>query len=44
MFKCYFFAHVCDFLYKDSVSERNGVTIFLDQVTKRLEGEFMYIA
>ncbi len=30
-------------MYKKSASERNGVTRFVDQVTKRLEGEFIYI-
>ncbi len=36
------FAYVCYFLYKESVSERNGVKSFVDHVTKRLEVEFMY--
>ncbi len=35
-------AYVCCFLCKESVSERNGVKRFVDQVTKRLEGKFMY--
>ena len=36
------FAYVCYFLYKESVSERNGVTRFVDQGIKPLEVEFMY--
>ncbi len=36
------FAYVCYFLYKESVSECNGVKRFVDQVTKHLEVEFMY--
>ena len=35
-------AYVCYFLCKESVSERNGVKRFVDHMTKRLEGEFMY--
>ena len=31
------------FLYKESVSQRNSVTRFVDQVTKCLVGEFIYI-
>ncbi len=46
MFKCYYcgFAYVCYFWIKslDKESERNGVKRFVDQVTKRLEGEFMH--
>ncbi len=36
------FAYVCNFLYKESVSERNGVKRFVDHVTKCIEVEFMY--
>ncbi len=33
---------LCYFLHIESVSERNGVKRFVDQVTNRLECEFRY--
>ncbi len=36
------FAYVCYFLYKESVSERNGMKRIVAHVTKRIEVEFMY--